>query len=485
MTLRGRMSLSIAAAFVVVAVSSAAAAQSVPPAPGAHEARQPTPAQALKECGKAGPGTPCQLVVDRLAPVSGRSATVEGNTHVTVVLQRKSPFESCRNEVKREELPDVSVVPSLLALVKDLAGPLVLAAGTRTPKTTADRIAARLDELMQGALDRAESAARLRARYESEAGKLTAFYRTVYYKPPGGEPGGNEAAFNAERAERYDAAVRLEHEDPPAYAVGEAAYRKLADEYLGYAASAGAAGLHELEAQIDLARRALDALARAVAALEAARVKLRSTIAYLQTLEHPEWEVALAIHPDRNARVSGTIGCTSDVTGKPTLDPPVVYAVRFQDTPRLSLTAGILVSWVPRNSIGVEPVVDSRTGSEPSAHQEIVAHPSRPQAIPFSFLNVRVAPPLYWSGRRVTFSAAPGFGVNSNNGDVSAEFFFGGSVGIDSFFATVGWHVGHEVIPANGYQVGDHPPTTLTEVPVETPWKANVSFAVSYRIPLR
>ena len=79
-----------------------------------------------QECGQAGPKQDCHVTLDRAAPLSGKSVTVENGTNVTIVLINKSPFESCKNEVKREEIPDVSAVPKLLSLVSSLAGSFVV-----------------------------------------------------------------------------------------------------------------------------------------------------------------------------------------------------------------------------------------------------------------------------------------------------------------------------------------------------------------------
>ncbi len=118
-------------------------------------------------------------------------------------------------------------------------------------------------------------------------------------------------------------------------------------------------------------------------------------------------------------------------------------------------------------------------------HTEIRDHPGRPQVVPFSFFNVRLGAPWRWKGRLMTFSVTPGVGVNSNNGPTTAEFFGGVSLAFGNFFVSAGAHVGHEIKPANGFQVGEKVPAELEEVPTETPWATKFAFGVSYRIPLK
>ena len=455
--------------------------------PGAAAGQQQV-LQQQTECRKAKPGQACEVLMDRAVPVSGRSVTVENETSVTLVLQKKSPFESCKNDAKREELPDVSIVPTLLSLFKDLAGSFIVPVRSRvSPSLSATAVDKReaflrsVETLRTDASKLAADAVLLQHEYEAEARRVDDFYRTDFYKD--GSP--DTQRFEAERAERHDAVSRLEGREVPVFAGGENIYKRLDSDFAAYAAAApDAPDRAELEALLANARRSLDLLSRVSAVIQDARGKLRTTLTYLRSLERPAWEARLPIHGDRNARITASVACTSDVTGKPTLEPPVVVTVKFQGTPMMSLTAGILVSRIPRNSIGIESVADPGS-NPPSAHKEIREHPSRPQALPFSFLNVRVWKPLHWRAHRVTLNASPGFGLNSNNGDVSAEFFFGGSVGIGSVFLTAGTHFGHEVTPANGFEVGQVPPPSLSTVPLETSWARQFAFAVSYRIPIK
>jgi hypothetical protein len=449
----------------------------------------PPPARAADECRTAGGAKACRIVIDRSVPVSGRTVRVDNETRVTVVLIKQSPFESCKNDVKREELPDVSALPTLLGLVKDLAGSLLIPGGApAAAANTPEHIAAMLDALANAAAAQVTAADALQTQYDAEARSLKAFYRTTYrLKAYAAGAIKDETAFEADRAARETAVAALDRVALPNTAGGDAAYKAIFAEFTGYARTAAAppAVVALLAAQIDRARTLLDALEKAIAALDAARTRLHSTRDYLLTLKNPEWETVAELTPDSNVKLTGSFACTSDVSGKPSLDPPVVYTVAFRNTPRLSLTAGVLLSTVPRNSIALESVDDSHTGAAVTLHTEIRDHRGTPQAVPFSFINLRVAPAAHWNASAVTVNLAPGIGVNPNNGGASAEFFLGGAVGIGSLFLSAGAHVGHELRPANGFTVGDRPPPDLRSVPVETPWRAGLALAVSYRLPLK
>jgi len=434
-----------------------------------------------EECGKAGPKKPCEIIIDRRAPISGKKVTVENETQVTVVLNNKSPFESCKNDVKREELPDTSAIPTLLSLIKDAAGSLLLPLGAPAPTTPEDRIAQQLDTIAKVAQDQYKVAESLREAYDAENEALKTFFRTKYTQA-------TAPAFETQRAALEASAKALTARSLPNTAGGEATYKAVLTEYAAYVRSAGAnpAIISILEAKINLARSMLDALAKTVSALEAAKTKMLSILEYLESLKSPDWDAKFPIHPDRDAKVSGSVSCASDISGKPTLDPPIVYTVIFQDTPRLSLTAGVLVSTLSRSSVDIESVADDRASNNAvTAHSEIRLSSAKPQVIPFSYINLRLGQPWRWGSRTMTFNLAPGVGVNPNNGGNAAEFFAGPSLGFGSFFLAFGAHIGHELRIANGYRPLDRPPADLKTVPTETPWKTGFGVSVSYRIPLK
>ncbi len=449
------------------------------------------PAEVIKDCSVARPGTPCTITIDRLAPVSGKTVRVENETTVTVVLIKKSPFESCKNEVKREELPDVSAIPTLLGLITDLAGSLhVLAAPVEAPAPVdpAQRIAAELQQIANEAERQMKLAAAVQEAYEAVTTSLKAFYRTKYIAKKYGVPGAkDEVAFEADRSARETAVTEVLKKELPHTAGGEQTYKAVISDYARYLRSSDANPdvIPQLERQISRARSMLDALAKVVADLEAARTKLKSTADYLGELKDPEWEARADLRADINAKLSGSFSCTSDISGNPTLDPPVAYTVTFQNTPRLSLTAGLIVSTVPRNSVGLEHVEDSPNDPKVTFHNEILDHQSSPQVVPFSFFNIRIFNPWRWKNRIMTFNATPGVGLNPNNGGTSAEFFLGLSFGFGNFFLAGGAHIGHELKPANGFNLHDKPDDDLKAVPLHTPWTPGIAVAVSYRIPLK
>jgi hypothetical protein len=441
----------------------------------------------LTECSVAKPGKPCKMVIDRQSPISGKTFKVENRTPVLVVLIKKSPFESCKNEVKREELPDVSAIPTLLGLITNLAGSLMVPAGAPLKPDEGQQILDSLERVKHEAEAQAKVAETVRARYETVTNELKTFYRTKYLRSQyAGGAIKDEAQFEADRQQVAAAITEVLKLQLPNTVGGEVIYKAVLAHFTAYVRSGKADPnlLPLFQEQINLARSALDVLAKLVAELQTAQAKAQSTGEYLEQLKNPDWEATAALRPDINAKLVGSFTCTSDVSGKPSLDPPVVYTVTFQNTPRLALTAGILVSTVPRNSVGFEAVLDKREDSVVTFHDEIREHPSAPQAIAFSFVNIRLGSPWRWKDRLMTFNLTPGLGLNPNNGATHAEFFLGVALGFENFFLAVGGHAGHKLSPANGFQQGDRPADDLT-IPTETPWKPGLGVSLSYRIPLK
>jgi hypothetical protein len=433
-----------------------------------------------------------QIEIDRDGPVSGKELRVRNGARVTVMLINQSPFDTCQAEKKREELPEPSVVPSLLSLVSAAAGALTLfrieqapsgaPAGTRA-ETLGDQIDAHL-----GALNREVEAQKrlldeLQRDYQTEAGDLGAFFRTPYRNGKY-----EDSDFEADREAREKKISGLMGRSlVPTVAGGEASYAavlRLFDRSQGSSA-AWEAQMAAYTRQISLARSNLDCLKEAIGKLLEARSKLAVTLDYLQVLKKPRWGTEVKLNADSNAKISGSFSCVDTQTQKPTLEP-VVFTVIYQDPPRLSLSAGVMVSSIEKNRIDQSPVVASRDGPSLKTELRLTESPSRPQVLPlFSLIQVRLGNTWNWRGREMSFNLTPGVGVNPNNAGNEGEFFSGASLGVGSLYLSAGAHIGHRLKPDGGFRIGDVLAEEVTNLPLRKPWCAGFGFAVTYRIPLK
>jgi len=431
-------------------------------------------------CNPAIRGKECTITLDRKALVSGTSVRVPNGTTVTVLLKNKSPLESCKNEVKREEIADLSQIPGLLDIIKTLAPVLRLPAGApqpAPPTTPKERLAALLRGLEEGIMKQAEIADNAQRAYETEGRALQNFYKTVspYTEAKAGD-------LETARAERLTAVEKVLELQLPQNANLELEYKTAAQIYSALLKTDGTV-VGEFGADIGRLRALLDGLAKVTETLDGAKTKMESTKSYLEGLKEPAWSTRVLLRPDRNARVTGTLTCTSDISGKNSTDP-IVYNVTYQTIAPFNVTGGILLSMVPRNAVAVTQVKDGEVDGVATSHAEIREAKNAPQAVPFGFFNVRVGH-LWMAGDKVMgFHVSPGAGVNPNNGTPHAEFFLGAALSIDNFYFSVGAHAGHLLAPANGFAIGDRVASSLA-LPLESPWTWKFAIGASYRIPLK
>jgi hypothetical protein len=433
---------------------------------------------AQTKCDPTVKGGTCQIELDRKKPVSGTSVRVPNGTEVTVLLKGKSPLESCKNEVKREEIADVSQLPALLDILKALGPGLLLPGGAPggPPPPELDRL---IDALAKAANVQIGIATAAQASYKKETDELQKFYANANKYTEA-----DAAKFETERAARataVDAALAL---PLPENAGLEISYKVVVAKLTAVIKSnANEAATILLESKVGQLRALLDGLAKAAETLAVAKPKLQATKEYLAELKEPTWSAVLRLRADRNAKVTGSIICKSDVTGNPTTDP-IVYTVTYQDIQRFTVTSGILLSMVPRNNVAVAQVKDGVVDGVDTSHAEIRETKNAPQAIPFGMFNIRLARPWMAGGRVMTVHLSPGAGLNPNNGSPHAEFFMGAALGVDSFFFTVGAHAGHVLTPANDFAVGDRVAADL-KLPLATPWQWKFAIGATYRIPLK
>ncbi len=229
--------------------------------------------------------------------------------------------------------------------MKDLAGSLLLPAGAPAATNEFERLAQLLDGLAKDAQEQSVQAESLGKEYDEQGDQFKAFYRKHFSET-------DAALFESGRSEREGSLSALVKSPIPGTAALETTYRGIVSAYLVYLRSAAATTgeVSELQQRLDRARTMLDEFAKAVIGLQSAQAAIRSAIEYLKTLKDPEWDFKIALHPDRNAKLAGSLSCSSDISGKPSLDPPIVYNVVFQNTPRLSLTAGVLVWMLERTA---------------------------------------------------------------------------------------------------------------------------------------
>lgn len=193
-----------------------------------------------------------------------------------------------------------------------------------------------------------------------------------------------------------------------------------------------------------------------------------------------------------NLKVTGSASCKNSLTGAVSLEP-TPYSITFQGLPRVTLSAGFLVSSLDKrgfsvaaDSITQTTATNAMTGATTTTNTvnyKIAEDNSRIQTMPFSLVNLRVAD-WQWAGRSMTFNLSPGLGVNPGNREL--EFGLGPSLGIGSAQVFAGVHLGRETTLDPRFSVGPSPALVKDfTVPVNRVWGRGFSFGLLYRLPLK
>jgi hypothetical protein len=197
-----------------------------------------------------------------------------------------------------------------------------------------------------------------------------------------------------------------------------------------------------------------------------------------------------------NIRSTVTVTCANIVTQQPIVYtkrenrpveedriPPVTATIIYQNTPRATVSAGVLYSTLGGREIGVAPHSTGTDASGVTTYQRRIAETDRStwQLLPFSFLNVTV-PGV--GRRRFHLAGSLGIGLNPNNGSTVVEYFAGGTLGIGrSVGIQVGAHLGTRLEPAEQFAVGDAVPDRLTVIPTTHVRTTALGIALSYGLP--
>ena len=160
---------------------------------------------------------------------------------------------------------------------------------------------------------------------------------------------------------------------------------------------------------------------------------------------------------------------------------PIATTVTFRDSPRGSVSAGVLISTLGKRQLGSQAV---RTGTDTNGAVTFTnrireIETSDMQVVPFSFFNLNVA-----GGERTSLNVTGGIGLNTNNAAKQVEYFVGPSLGINGFFVQGGAHIGRRQELANGFAIDDVIPDKYPGVPLARTWRTKFALAVTYKIPL-
>jgi hypothetical protein len=189
---------------------------------------------------------------------------------------------------------------------------------------------------------------------------------------------------------------------------------------------------------------------------------------------------AYELPPLKNKILNATVVCNIPANGTIAarkLTQTVV--ITYQNPPRISVSAGLLVSTEGVKSFGIKTTKTGTgsTGADTVQTTISVTGSSSAQVIPFGFIN------LYLAGsRKLNLSSQFGIGVNPNLSSPRIEFF-AAPIGIawHDFYVAPGIHFGQHEKLMGGFTVGDIV-SGLSKAPIGWRYEAGLGFSLSYNL---
>jgi hypothetical protein len=195
----------------------------------------------------------------------------------------------------------------------------------------------------------------------------------------------------------------------------------------------------------------------------------------------------IRLGPDYGATDTGSITCNSDAAPTQATTDAINFTVLYQNVPALTVSAGLLTTFLEKTEIGTAPKLNSDgTFSTYFA----VTDSARASVFPMAYVNYRIFPPVLktWWGQPeseliITNSVSGGIGVNSNTGTNQPEFFLGDAIGFNRVYIHLGAHFGRTESLGGGFQLNTVVPTGFSgQAPINWSYHPGFSIGVSVRI---
>jgi hypothetical protein len=191
--------------------------------------------------------------------------------------------------------------------------------------------------------------------------------------------------------------------------------------------------------------------------------------------------------PDYGATDTGTITCTSDAVPTQATTDAINYSVLYQNVPALTVSAGLLTTFLAKTEIGTAPQLN-KDGTFSTYFA--VTDSARAQVFPMAFVNYRILPPVLktWWGQPenelvISNSVSAGIGVNSNTGTNQPEFFLGDAIGFSRVYIHLGAHFGRTESLGGGFQLNTVIPSGFSgSAPINWSYHPAFSIGLSVRI---
>jgi hypothetical protein len=433
---------------------------------------------ALPDCASPQQHRSCVVTIDRLHPVSPGTIRVWNGTEVIVRVVNKSPFDTCRFVQKDDPListRDDQLALSLLDLHKAgilLPGVDVSVGDSSTAPSAPESapIETNLDTALNELIATEERLHRfLNTQYVGSRYSTVGLFiprkaplsdndfrdRNLFDTEATATVGQARASLAVASRASISAGNRLEQ------------LNRLID-----GKPLGQASLNEndkhLSSQVALVKR----LFAIYQVIENAQQVVAEVLSNIESTRQPEFETSISLPGEDSTTTSGILECREKRTLKQTFGP-VPLTVVFRDVPWLVTTVGLAFPNIPSRDFRVQAAPQS-VGQNLFV---ITDRTSRPQVLPFVFLNAKIRE-FKFGGKQYAINVGPGVGVSSQG---QPQFAVVPSASVGRLYAGLGMHIARSTKLINGYHVGDivqqsfSPPTSPT-------WEVGFNLSVSYRI---
>jgi hypothetical protein len=432
----------------------------------------------------AAPPEPVKVTIDYTQPTTPARMHVRAGRTVKLTIVNKSPFATCEVNAPRTavEKPDAlgDILNKIFALVPGVAfkrGASALKTGTAAPKvapapecdeckkleqllTAKEDIFKKIGEALK------DRKAKLDALYESKPTDSGQFRAALESRSEAIQQLLQTYGFPEALSDKYGPPISLADTRASLHLVRELVAR---EPKTGTATLAFVAGAAERQAELE---RMQGGLLAALAELS----KHRTYLEGLKKDEHP-FEYTYEFKGDRDVERIGPVSCKSSVTGKTTMEP-IPVSILWQNPPRATLSASVLVSFVEKHSYGTATLPANVTGMKVDS-ATVTDDTGRAQVVPFSWVNIRVKD---WREGKFTFNVSPGIGVNTNSGSNQVEFALGPAFGYHRCYFFAGYHFARPASVGAGYTVGSLVPASSFTLPVSHSWHTGFGVGISYQL---
>jgi hypothetical protein len=201
---------------------------------------------------------------------------------------------------------------------------------------------------------------------------------------------------------------------------------------------------------------------------------------------------------DYGATDTGTLSCSTDTSPAVGTTDSISYTILYQNVPALTVSAGLMVTFLQKNIYGQASLFDgptSITTTNPNGTYSSyfrLTDSARASVFPMAYVNYRLGSPTlktWWGNKNnemiFTSNVSAGLGVNSNTGTNQPEFFTGYAAGFSRVLLHVGAHFGRTEALGGGYTVDTKVPsgfTSSTPVPIVWSYHPALGIGLSVRI---